>query len=191
MRLKKARPKSLLARSPLARSSGFTLIEVILAISISTFVIMAARMLLENLAAGTDRVVRSTHEIDRDANGERLLRSLVGQIEVGIQKETFGGDERSAEFTSWCRVARGWMERCRVTLSIDSVNSAPSLVTTLPDGAHVVLRRAKYALRLRYLVDAREGGTWFVKWGDGLLAPRAIGVLADSDTVIVRIGERG
>jgi hypothetical protein len=148
-------------------------------------------MLLENLGAAADRIIRSTREIDRDANGERLLRSLVGQIEVGIQQETFGGDERAAEFTSWCRVARGWLERCRVTLTIDSAATAPQLVATLPDGARVVVRRARHTLRLRYLVDAREGGTWFVKWGDGLLAPRAIGVLADSDTVIVRIGERG
>ena len=180
------------ADTPRARSRlGFTLIEIIVAISISTFVILAARLLLENLGAGTDRIVRSTREIDREANGERLLRSLVGQIEVGVQKESFGGDERSAQFTSWCRVARGWIERCRVTLSVDSTDGKPSLEAILPDGAPVVLHRAKYGICLRYLVDAREGGTWFVKWGDGLLAPRAIGVLADSDTVIVRIGERG
>lgn len=190
MRRRPPRAEALLTRRR-ARRRGFTLLEIIVAISISTFVIVAARLLLENLAAGTDRIVRSTREIDRDANGERLLRSLVGQIEVGVQKETFGGDERSAEFTSWCRVARGWVERCRITLSIQSSDSAPSLVAMLPNGVHVVLRRAKNAMNLRYLVDAREGGTWFVKWGDGLLAPRAIGVLSDSDTVIVRIGERG
>jgi prepilin-type N-terminal cleavage/methylation domain-containing protein len=190
MRRRSARADAL-PGSQLGARGGFTLIEVIVAIAIGVFVVVAARLLLENLGAVTDRIVFSTGEADRDANGERLLRSLVGQIEVGIQRETFGGDERSAEFTSWCRVPRGWIERCRITLAIDSAESAPVLAATLPNGDRVVVRRARFALRLRYLVDAREGGTWFAKWGDGLLAPRAIGVLADSDTVIVRIGERG
>lgn len=174
-----------------SRHGGFTLLEVIVALSIGTFVIVAARMLLENLGVGTSRIVRSARQIDRDANGERLLRSLVGQIEVGVPEESFGGDEHSMEFTSWCRVSRGWLERCSVTLSVERSDSAQFLVALFPDGARVVLRRANRRLRLRYLADASEGGTWFVKWGHGPACPRAIGVLADSDTVIVRIGERG
>ena len=178
-------------RMPRTARRGFTLVEVIVAIAISALVVLAARMLLENLGAGTARIVAATREVDRDANAERLLRSLVGQIEVGIQRETFAGDEHSAEFTSWCRMPRGWMERCRLTLSVDVAQGSPILTATLPNGDRAALARADHSLRLRYLVDASAGGTWFVKWGEGLLAPRAIGVLADSDTVIVRIGERG
>jgi prepilin-type N-terminal cleavage/methylation domain-containing protein len=170
---------------------GFTLIELVVAITISALVILAGRMLLENLGAAADRIDRAAQKGAGDANGERLLRALVAQIDVGIQGATFAGDEQSAQFTSWCQSPRGWRERCRITLSIEMVNGSPALTTTLPGNDRVVLYRAERALRLRYLVDPSAGGTWFVKWGDGLLAPRAIGVIADSDTLIIRIGDHG
>ena len=179
------------SRRQIARLRGFTLVEVVVALAISALVILAARMLLENLGSGAERIERATRDADQDANGERLLRALVGQIEVGARRETFGGDEQSAQFTSWCRSPRGWLERCRITLSIEMADGAPALTTTLPENDRVVLYRARHTLRLRYLVDPSAGGTWFVKWGDGLLVPRAIGVVADSDTLIIRIGERG
>lgn len=174
-----------------SRRRGFTLVEVVVAIAISAIVILTARMLLENLGNGAERIERAARDADQVANGERLLRALIGRIEVGVQNETFGGDEQSATFTSWCQSPRGWLERCRITVSIDTTSGSPSLTTTLPGDDRVVLYRANHRLRLRYLVDPSAGGTWFVKWGDGLLAPRAIGVVADSDTLIIRIGERG
>lgn len=174
-----------------SRRRGFTLVEVVVALAISALVLLAARMLLENLGNGAERIERAAREADQEANGERLLRALVGQIEVGVRKETFGGDEQSARFTSWCQSPRGWLERCRIILSIDTTNGSPALTTTLPEDDRVVLYRASHRLRLRYLVDPSAGGTWFVKWGDGLLVPRAIGVVADSDTLIIRIGARG
>jgi len=174
-----------------SRRRGFTLIEVVVALAISALVILSGRTLLENLGDAADRVDRAARDGDADANGERLLRGLVGQIDVGGRGATFSGDEQSAEFTSWCQSPRGWRERCRITLTIDAGNGSPTLTTTLPGNDGVVLYRARHTLQLRYLVDPSAGGTWFIKWGDGLLAPRAIGVIADSDTLIIRVGEQG
>jgi prepilin-type N-terminal cleavage/methylation domain-containing protein len=175
---------------PRARRHGFTLIEVVVALGISTLVILAGRMLLENLGDAADRIERAARDADEDANGERLLRALVGQVDVGFQGATFAGDEQSAQFTSWCQSPRGWREHCRITLSVDEANGTPALMTTLPENDRVVLYRAAHILRLRYLVDPSAGGTWFIRWGEGLLAPRAIGIIADSDTLIIRIGDR-
>lgn len=174
-----------------ARRDAFTLVEVMVALTLGAAAVLAARMLLESLAAGAVRIERAAEADNRNANGERLLRSLVGQIEVGYQQSTFSGDETSARFSTWCQSASGWLERCRVSLAIELEDNLPSLVATLGDRERVVLRRARSSLGLRYLVDVRDGGTWFVKWGDGFLTPRAIGVVADADTVVVRIGERG
>lgn len=170
---------------------GFTLVEVVVALAISALVILSGRMLLESLGDAADRIDRAARDGDGDANGERLLRALVGQIDVGSKGATFGGDEQSAQFTSWCQSPRGWRERCRITLAIEEANAAPVLTTMLPGNDRVVLYRAAHTLRLRYLVDPSAGGTWFINWGGGLLAPRAIGVIADSDTLIIRIGEHG
>ena len=170
--------------------AGFTLVEVTVALAIGALTVLGARMLLENLGEGASRITAAARQGDRDANGERLLRSLVGQIEVGT-RTTFSGDERSARFTTWCETESGWSERCRIALAVQSTDTGPVLTTAMPNGDRLVVRTARRSLRLRYLVDARQGGTWFVSWGDGLLVPRAIGVISDADTLIVRIGERG
>lgn len=160
--------------------------------TLGAIVLLGARLLLENLGAGVGRITAASREADSDANGERLLRALVGQVEVGTQLAgSFGGDARAAHFTSWCATPGGWRERCRVALEVEMRGGDAALVAHLPWGEPVALRRAEGAIALRYLIDAREGGTWFVSWGDGLTAPRAIGVIAGSDTLIVRIGERG
>jgi hypothetical protein len=44
--------------------------------------------------------------------------------------------------------------------------------------------------RLLYLADASAGGFWLARWGAAVAAPVAVAVLTDSDTLLLRIGER-
>ena len=178
-----------LSRRPKACRNGLTLVEVITALAIGALVVLSARMVLENLAATSVRIVRSAELTDRAANGDRLLRALTGQIEVGTQNATFDGDESSTRFSTWCQSSSGWLERCHVELSVERDSTGPLLVAIINNEERIILRRARSSLVIRYLVDARDGGTWFVKWGDGLLTPGAIGILADSDTTVVRVAE--
>jgi prepilin-type N-terminal cleavage/methylation domain-containing protein len=173
------------------RRRGFTLVEVVVAFAIGTVVVLGARALLEALGAQTARVAAAARDADADANGERLLRALVGRLEIGAPSDTFGGDERSARFSSWCQAPRGWQERCRVTLGVEQAADGVAVVTRLSTGETVVLKRGRRTEGLRYLVDAASGGRWFVRWGEGVTVPQAIGILVDGDTTIVRIGERG
>lgn len=173
-----------------ARRRGFTLVEVIVALSVGAVILIGARLLLENLGASADRIAVAARSEDSGANGELLLRSLVRQIEVGPESLMFEGNEDGARFTSWCYTPAGWRERCHVALAVGREDSSVVLTVVLPD-ASVAALRARDRIELRYLVDAREGGRWFVRWGEGATAPGAIGVLIDADTMIVRIGERG
>jgi hypothetical protein len=165
-------------------------VEVVVALSIGAVILLGARLLLENLGASAENVALAARREDADANGESLLRSLVRQIEVGSEARTFEGSENEARFTSWCATPAGWAEPCRVILQVSKEDSSVVLKVILPD-ASVAALRARDRMELRYLVDAREGGRWFVRWGEGASAPGAIGVLIDADTMIVRIGERG
>lgn len=198
--------------------AGFTLVEVVVALAISGLVLLAARQMLEALAAHSARVTALAHAADRDANGERLLRAVVGDLEVGTaDTRQFEGREREARFTSWCDTPADSRERCRVTLAVDSADGMPALRLSLagedaPWSRSIIVRRGGASGALRYLGDAGQGGTWFRVWGRGITAPLAIAVIlgraADirapatdsagvapaprgADTLIVRIGERG
>ena len=174
------------------RRAGFTLIELVVAIAIASMAMLFARSLLEELADDAERIVKHASDSDEAANGEHLLRELVGRLEVGTDDSTrFGGHERAARFTSWCEMPSGWLERCRVTLALAEKGREPVLVAALSTGEILVLRRGFVFGELRYLADPARGGSWFKSWGGSVTSPLAIGVILDADTLILRIGERG
>ena len=175
------------------RRNGFTLIEVMIAIVLSGIVLLGARALWESLAASVDRLrVRAATDSGAE-NGERLLRSLVGRLEIATdQSREFAGDEQQATFTTWCDMPAGWQERCYANLMIVPDSSGGMrLAVRLSTGEVITLQRGFESGALRYLNDPTGGGTWFRVWGHGITAPLAIGVITDGDTAIVRIGERG
>jgi prepilin-type N-terminal cleavage/methylation domain-containing protein len=179
------------ARSGFTRS-GFTLIELVVALFVSGVVLLGARLILESLANAEGQLHGVVSAADRRANGERLLRALFARLEVGTdQAREFGGDERAARFTTWCDVPSGWLERCEAQVAIDTEAGALALVARLSTGERIVLQRGFGAGALRYLNAPAGGGQWFRVWGHGITAPLAVGVITDGDTVIVRIGERG
>lgn len=166
---------------------GFTLLELVVALFVSGIVLVGSRLILESLSATEQREREAAATADRRANGERLLRTLLSRLEVGTDDaKEFGGDDWSARFTTWCDVPAGWLERCQAELTMDTV-----LAVRLSTGERVVLRRGFQAGALRYLNTPAGGGQWFRVWGHGITAPLAIAVIADTDTMIVRIGERG
>jgi prepilin-type N-terminal cleavage/methylation domain-containing protein len=176
-----------------SRRRGFTLIELMVAITLSGIVLLGARGLWESLSGSVDRLRAQATADASDMNGDRLLQSLVGRLEVGTdQSHEFAGDERHTTFTTWCDVPAGWQERCTANLAIEpDSNAALRLVTRLSTGETITLKRGFETGALRYLNDPVGRGVWFHVWGHGITAPLAIGVITDGDTAIVRIGERG
>lgn len=174
------------------RRSGFTVLELIVALAVSGIVLVGARLVWETLIASADRLRVAAADADRTANGTRLLRALFARLEVGTSDaREFSGDEGTVRFTTWCDVPAGWLERCQAEVSVDTAGGGVELVARLSTGEVVVLRRGVRYMALRYLDDPAGGGVWFRAWGQGITAPFAVGVLADGDTTIVRIGERG
>lgn len=183
------------------------------AIAIGGLVLLGARSLLEVLADQEHHIAHETAVGDASANGYRTLRSLVGEMEVGTTESgPFSGDPVQASFTTWCDSPSGWQERCAVTIAFESEERGPVLMAHLPEGRSLVLVSGFRLGEFRYLNSTSSGGQWFRQWGRGITAPLAIGVILErdaaagkpddrapagamidavTDTLIVRIGERG
>lgn len=177
------------SRSP---NAGFTLLEVVVALALSGLVLLGARVMLAQVADGAERIAAGAADADRGANAERMLRDLVGRIEVSPDEgRTVAGDARGASFSTWCDVAAGWQERCTATLGLVRAGSSNVLALAGTGLGVQPVRRGFERGTLLYLTDAGGGGTWVRGWTSAVAAPLAIGVVMDGDTLILRIGERG
>lgn len=178
------------------RHSGFTLIEVLVALMVGAIVLLGARQVLAILTDQSHSLARRATQTDRDANGERVLRDLVGQLELGSPGTVpFSGLPDTVHFSSWCEGPSGWLERCAVTLSFAADSDHETLRAQLGASPPLDLVRGFRSGAFRYLESAASGGQWFQKWGTGITAPLAIGIVMVRDdavdTMVVRIGPRG
>ncbi|HYW08759.1 MAG TPA: prepilin-type N-terminal cleavage/methylation domain-containing protein [Longimicrobium sp.] len=174
-----------------SRNDGFTLVEVVVALALAGLLLLGARVLLEQVGDAAERISGTAAEVDREANGERLLRAVVGSAEQPSGARAFRGDARGARFTSWCDLAAGWQERCDVSLGVIRVGERNVLAMELPRGEVVALRHGFASGRVIYLRDAADGGSWLAEWASSVSLPLAVGVVLDGDTLILRVGERG
>jgi prepilin-type N-terminal cleavage/methylation domain-containing protein len=178
------------------RRDGFTIVEVLVALIVGSIVLLGAEHVLGILADSAQTIIVRSVDADGDANGERVLRTLVGRIEVGAPgASAFLGDQNTVRFSSWCDMPTGWLERCAVTLSFDSRAEQQLLVADIDRQRPLVLMRGGSGGAFRYLESAAHGGQWFQRWDTGITAPLGIGVLLDrgarTDTLLLRIGPRG
>lgn len=181
---------------------GFTLLELLVALSLSAVVLLGARAIAEQLADGAHRSSTAATQTDRAANAERVLREAAGRIEISARDNRFfDGTSNRARFETWCRVAAGWLERCSGMLLLDSIAgpdsstgktpSRAALLLLLSSGDTIPVRIGFTHGSLWYIDDADHGGKWYSQWGRGITVPAAIGVLIDADTTLLRLGDRG
>lgn len=188
MSARAARPRRRVA------SAGFTLVEVMVAVVVIGVVLVGARIMLGQLADDADRITGAAAEADREANADALLRAVAGRLEVSpapARQLPFEGQPDGVRFHSWCQVPDGWLERCQASLGFVRLDDGAAVVLRLSTGEMVPLRRGVGRGEILYLRDAALGGAWVKSWGASITAPAALGVVADGDTSIIRIGERG
>lgn len=170
---------------------GFTLVEVLVATVVTSIVVLAARGLYDAMTSHLERVARVALEADSRANGERLLRQVVRDVEAHIDTDSsFVADASSASFVSSCQSAWGWLERRHATLTVvDSARWSLVVVKCASQDSTVVMRVSS-PVTLRYLSSEEQGSAWVETWSARQMPPRAIGVQTASNTVILPIAMR-
>jgi prepilin-type N-terminal cleavage/methylation domain-containing protein len=171
---------------------GFTLMEMIVAIAIAALIMVAARALFDVLGVQARLLITTSRAADAEMNGDRMLRQLVSQIEIATDDSIgVAGLPDVVRFRSQCYSARGWHEPCHVQLSIEPTDRGGSLTVSLSMGRTYTIEGRAHPKALIYLKSAAIGGDWRVAWKEPFAVPLAIGIVFPSDTLLLRVGERG
>jgi prepilin-type N-terminal cleavage/methylation domain-containing protein len=172
------------------KTHGFTLIEVLVAVTIASLVIVVAHRIFTGVADGSRAVAVAREGLDRDANARRWLKSTFLSLEA-----PFEGRRDRASFTSWQLTAGGW--------------SAPRPIVLFRDGSAFVATSGSESLGLGdgvaevafdYLLDPGADAKWVREWISPVSAPLAVRLRIAGcgkrdagcvDTLLFLVKERG
>jgi prepilin-type N-terminal cleavage/methylation domain-containing protein len=183
------------------RERGFTLIEVIVALTIGALVVLLAERLFATVGDGGRALVAARTALDREANARRWLAAAFLSLDVGLEgARSFEGHPGGVTFSSWLETEGGWFAPRRVTLAVDSVRVAARLTP----GATVPLEDSVTDLAFDYLLEPGADAHWVREWISRVSAPLAVRVrvtrrgrgMGDggrvvTDTLLFLIKERG
>jgi prepilin-type N-terminal cleavage/methylation domain-containing protein len=174
---------------PSARRPGVTLLELLIALSISGLAILGGVLLLDQLNDSAARIVAERVADAGAGNGDRLLRRLLADARSSTDSaQRFVGDEHNAAYLTRCDVPSGWSESCRARLMIDSVRDSSVVVAETSNADHFVVRRIAGAATLRYLDLTARDSAWVRRWAASISLPSAIAVVAGNDTTVFALG---
>ena len=181
------------------RSAGFTLVEVMVALTIGALVVLVAHQVVVGVVDGAERVRAAREGIERRANAHRLLAEVLSNLEVGTDEpSTYDGrsgwigdlERDELSFTSWVQHPHGWMERERMVLAVRE----GALLLSIGDRPILLADRVT-ALGIDHLLEPGADARWVAEWRSPVNAPLAVRVRvtrgAVADTMLYLVGSRG
>lgn len=170
---------------------GFTVLELIVALTLTALVVSGARGMLVALQDGADLAASASVAADLQRNSTGLLRDLLARTESGGRSGTgFEGGPTGLSFDTWCDSADGELVRCRAVLAIVSLGSPrrSGLSLTLDASPPIDLRLGGEPDAFAFQERTVDGATWLPEWGRSLRTPTAIGVVMHEDTTFFLVG---
>lgn len=191
-------------------TNGFTIIEIMVALTLGALVVLLVHRLFTGIADGAAHLDAARRALAREANARRWLAEAFGSLAVGEGAGPFGGREHEVEFSSWQRNERGWLLRTPIRLQL----AGHEFVATSGE-REITLRDSVAALAFDYLLESGDVATGdtaatapgeraqFVReWMSPVSAPVAVRIriayegrvrseAGRVDTLLVLIGPRG
>lgn len=176
----------------IASRKGFTLVEVMVAVTLTGVVALLAHQLFGAAADHSRRLRDARIELDRRSNAHRFLAAAFLSLEVGIDSAgPFLGDAERIQFPAWILTADGWLERKTVTLALDG----DRWFAAAPPEQEIELARGVTALRVDYLLEPGMESKWVAGWESAVSAPLAVRIRVTrgerADTMLYLIKARG
>lgn len=176
---------------PADRRKGFSLLEVMVALTVGGLILLAVGDLFGSVDRGARRVLAITRAANASANRERTLRELFGRAVPGADTtRSFAGFSDSLRFSTWCPSERGWLESCVASMRLVRAGGRVRLEAET-GGRRSVLLEGSAPASLFYLRSAALGGEWLPRWGEAVTPPLAVMVVFSDRRLMLRIGERG
>jgi len=170
------------------RRSGFTLVEIVVGLTIAASVALMAREIALQVQQASVQLQRAERRVAARANGLMILRRALAAVRTRIDTAAVSGNEHVASVASHCVSTAGWSEPCVVTLVVSQLDSGMVLLGLGNSRDPVVLRAGFQAASLRYLDRADHGGRWLTAWLEPNRYPLAIGLIVDGDTALLPVG---
>ena len=180
-----------------ARERGFTLLEVVVALTIGALVVLLAHELLGAALERSKTLTMARATLDRTMNARRWLVATFLSLDVGTEGGGgFEGRANHATFTTWLLTPDGWFERREVVLARESDRLAASLTP----GSAIPLMDSVADVELDYLLEPGADSRWVREWVSPVSAPLAVrlrvrrqgkGESIGVDTLLCLIKERG
>ena len=170
---------------------GLTVIELMLALALSGLALLGGHALLQQLERASDVLGRTARANDELSNATRTLFALVRRADVRPDSlRRFRGDSVSASFQSLCKQSGGWLEPCGVMVLLDVAPDSSALVGQLSTGGALLLARFPGAGAFRYLDVVNGRDQWVSQWGQSIVPPIAMAVVAQGDTIMLPVAGR-
>jgi prepilin-type N-terminal cleavage/methylation domain-containing protein len=179
---------------------GFTVIEVLVALTIGAVVVLLAHQLFAAVAERGKTLIAARTALDRAANARRWLDAMFLSLDVGTDGASgFDGRPDHAGFSAWLLTHDGWFERRLVILGADQ-GRLRALVTP---GTPLSLVDSVTDVQFDYLLEPGAESRWVREWVSPVSAPVAVRMriekaecgLRDAgcvvDTLLFLIKERG
>jgi prepilin-type N-terminal cleavage/methylation domain-containing protein len=179
---------------------GFTLVEVLVALTIGAVVVLLAHQLFAGVADRGRTLTLARTALDRGANARRWLDATFLSLDVGTDGASgFEGRPDHATFATWLLTPDGWFERRVVTIA----RQDDRLVASVAPGQAIALSDSVRDVGFDYLLEPGAESRWVREWVSPVSAPVAIRVRVTrergtgeerrvvTDTLLFLIKERG
>jgi|SRR5690242_7138053 len=188
-----------MGRSGHARG-GFTLVEVLVALTIGSMVVLTAHQLFAAVAREEQILTHARAALDRSSNAQHWLTAAFLSLDVGTQGASgFEGRADHVAFAAWLLTPDGWFERRNVSLG----RSSGRLLATAAPYQPLALMDSVQGLAFDYLLEPGLDARWVREWVSPVSVPLAIRVRVAKacngqpvgchvvDTLLFLIKERG
>src|SRR6266550_1931746 len=150
---------------------GFTLVEVMVALTIGAVVVLLAHQLFAAVVDRGKTLTAARTALDRGANARRWLEATFLSLDVGTDGASgFEGRPDHATFTAWLLTPDGWFERQQVTLSV----AERRLRAVITPGTPIALADSVTDVQCDYLLEPGAESRWVREWVSPVSAPVAV-----------------
>jgi prepilin-type N-terminal cleavage/methylation domain-containing protein len=152
-----------------SRRAGFTLIEVMVGLTIGALVILLAHRLVQEVQAASAVLTADSRTLSREQNGRQLLADLLQSVDLSGGSGSFTGGPNQLSFGARAQRAEGWFAPQRVGIA----QNGATVVLTLGSKA-LVIRDSVKVIEFDYLMSLGGDSPWYREWTTTAQAPLAV-----------------